>query len=78
MFIADHIFQASRLTIQITAQMTPGQTQKTKATTRTHLRIKTCLYLSLNKRAKSLSTLMALIVYNDTDTEMIAPMLRIK
>ena len=46
MFITEHIFQASR--VEITALMSPGQTQKAKVTTRTRLWIKKCLYRSLN------------------------------
>ena len=50
MFITEHIFQAFRLIIEITALMSPGQTQKAKVTTRTRLWIKKCQYRSLNRQ----------------------------
>ena len=40
--------------------------QKQKITTRTRFSVTTCFYLSLNKRARSLSTLRAVFVNRET------------
>ena len=61
----------SGLKYQSKALVVPLQTQEAIATELTFLMVTTCLYLSFNSRAKSLSTLMAVTVNNDTVIEML-------
>ena len=51
----------------------PKETQEAIRNTYTRLTVTTCLYLSPNNNARSLSTLMAVIVHIDTGSRIVLP-----
>ena len=78
MFVPRNTVHESGLKYQSKALLVPLQTQEAIATALTFLMVTTCLYLSYNNTAKSLSTLMAVTVNNDNVIEMLLAILQTK